>query len=80
MESEAELNAEILKITLTIKDHYPELSKYLEEMPVTIPGEYAAGVSRKSLSAYYESLKAMLGGYIAQKSRAQLEKTKNSPV
>lgn len=77
MESEAELNAEILKITMTIKDHYPELSKYLEEMPVTIPSKYKAGVSRKSLSAYYESLKAMVSGYIAQQSRTQSEHSKD---
>ena len=76
MESEAELNAEILKITMTIKDHYPELSKYLEEMPVTIPGEYVAGVSRKSLSAYYESLKAMVSGYIAKSHAHNLKKQK----
>ena len=80
MEREEELNAEILKITMTIKDQYPELSKYLEEMPVVVPDVRTPEISRKNLSAYYESLKAMVSGYVSQKSRAQLEKTKNSPV
>ena len=36
METEQELNGKILKITMTIQEKYPELSKYLGEMPVTI--------------------------------------------
>ena len=36
-EAEKEWNSKILKITLQISEQYPELSKYLEEMPVTIP-------------------------------------------
>ena len=39
MKTEAELNADILKVTMTIKDEYPELSKYISEMPVTVPNE-----------------------------------------
>ena len=37
METEEEINAKILKITMVIQENYPELSKYLNEMPVTIP-------------------------------------------
>lgn len=39
METEKELNAKILMKTMTIQKKYPELSKYLEEMPVTIPNK-----------------------------------------
>lgn len=57
------LNSKILKITLTIMEQYPELSKYLEEMPVTIPNETNPEITLKNLNAYYESLKLMLDSY-----------------
>ena len=72
MKSEQELNADILKITMCIKDNYPELSKFIEEMPVTIPDVHNLEITRKNLSTYYDSLKAMVSGYIAQKTRTQL--------
>ena len=39
METEKELNSKILDITMKIRENYPELSKYLDEMPETIPNE-----------------------------------------
>jgi hypothetical protein len=60
---ENDLNAKILKITMRIKDHYPELSQYLEEMPVTIPSENDPEITLKHLSAYYESLNSLLNKY-----------------
>lgn len=62
-ETEKDLNAKILKITMTIRDHYPELSKYLDEMPVTIPSEKDPEITLKHLSTYYESLNSMLNKY-----------------
>ncbi len=62
-ETEKDLNARILKITMTIRDHYPELSKYLDEMPVTIPSENDPEITLKHLSTYYESLNSMLNKY-----------------
>ena len=60
---EKDLNSKILKITMTINDHYPELSKYLDEMPVTIPNEKNPEMTLKNLSQYYESLNSMLNKY-----------------
>ena len=57
---------EILAITLTIKDKYPELSKYLEEMPVTIPNIKDPEITRKNLKSYLESLKTLLNKYILE--------------
>ena len=37
MKTEKQLNADILKITLLIQEKYPELSKYITEMPVSNP-------------------------------------------
>lgn len=66
MKTEKELNAEILKITMTIKDNYPELSKYLEEMPVTIPDEKDPEITRKNLQAYFDSLNSVLTKYLQE--------------
>ena len=63
---EHELNSKILKITMKIKDQYPELSKFIEEMSMTIPDEKNPEVTVKNLKAYYDSLKAMLDKYILE--------------
>jgi hypothetical protein len=60
---EKDLNAKILEVTIKIKDHYPELSKYLEEMPDTIPDEEDPEITLKDLSTYYESLNSLLNKY-----------------
>ncbi len=61
-----ELNLKILKITMTIKDKYPELSQFLNEMSATIPDDKDPRITLKNLSAYYNSLSAMLGKYILE--------------
>jgi hypothetical protein len=48
---------------MTIKDNYPELSKYLEEMPVTIPVEKDPEITLNQLRGYYESLYSLLNKY-----------------
>jgi len=62
-DAEKDLNSKILKITMTIMDQYPELSKYIEEMPVTIPNEKNPDVTLRNLKTYYESLSLMLNKY-----------------
>ena len=62
-DTEKDLNSQILKITMTIKDQYPELSKYLEEMPGTIPDENSPEVTLKNLKSYLDSLNSMLKNY-----------------
>lgn len=62
-EVESDLNSKILEVTMSIKAHYPELSKYLEEMPVTIPDEKNPEITLKNLSSYYESLNSILNKY-----------------
>ena len=60
---EKDLNSKILKITMWIKDNNPELSKYLEEMPVTIPSENDPEITLNLLKSYYESLNSLLKKY-----------------
>jgi hypothetical protein len=62
-QNEKDLNAKIMKITMTIKDHYPELSPFLEEMPETVPSENDPEITLNHLKSYYESLKALLHEY-----------------
>ena len=61
--AKTDLNSMILNITLKIKDHYPELSKYLEELPVTIPDSDTPEINEKNLQAYYDSLNEILKKY-----------------
>jgi hypothetical protein len=68
MQSE-ELNSKILEITMTIQENYPELSKYLDEMPVTIPDEKDPEINKKNLKAYYDSLTSLLQNYIDERPK-----------
>ncbi|MDP1727916.1 MAG: hypothetical protein Q8M15_14115 [Bacteroidota bacterium] len=66
LETEKDLNAKILQITMTISEKYPELSKYIEEMPETIPDEKDPEITKKHLKGYYNSLNTMLNKYILE--------------
>jgi len=61
------LNEDILKITIKIQNEYPEISVYLNEMPVTIPNVSSPKINVNALSEYYESLKILLKDYIENK-------------
>ncbi len=63
MKTEKTINEEILEITMKIKEQYPELSKYIIEMPVTIPNIENPKLNRKILQDYYESLEVLLKDY-----------------
>lgn len=63
MKNEKELNDDILKITMKIKGQFPELSKYILEMPVTIPDIANPKINIKILTDYYNSLDAILKNY-----------------
>lgn len=63
---EKEFNTKILKVTMLIMEKYPELSKYLEEMPETIPSENDPEVTLRNLKSYYTSLDSILKKYILE--------------
>ena len=63
MKTEKEINQAILEITMKIRNEYPELIKFLSEMPVTIPDVDQPEVTTKVLSDYYESLENLLKKY-----------------
>lgn len=64
MDTEKELNEKILKITMTIRNDFPELSGYLEEMPAPIQDENNPEVTVERQRAYYDSLKVVVGKYL----------------
>ena len=72
MKTEQELNSAILEITQTILNKYPELTKYIEEMPVTIPNTDQPEINNKHLENYYNSLVALVNGYNNNNSEPSL--------
>ena len=65
---ERDLNLKIMQVTTEIKVHYPELMKFTEEIPVTIPDEKNMEITLKNLKSYYDSLSSMLNKYILEQS------------
>ncbi len=63
METEVKLNAAILKITTLIQTECPELMKYLNEMPITIPDVNNPKINIAILKEYYDSLVDLLRKY-----------------
>lgn len=63
METVESLNRKILAITLKIQERHPELSPFLNEMPVTIPTESDPHIDTRILKEYCETLKRMLNDY-----------------
>jgi len=61
MKTEIELEQDIIKITQMIYQKFPELSKYIKEMPVNNSGEDL--VNLKSLEEYYHSLEELVSRY-----------------
>ena len=78
MESETELNTKIMAITMQIQNEFPELSKYLNEMPVTIPVIENPVMNNTVLNHYYESLLRMLTTYkLEMTEKETLKNSKN---
>jgi len=63
MKTLQELNDNILKITELIRESYPELSKFISEMPVKNSEPIDEAITRKDLSDYYVSLENLLKNY-----------------
>lgn len=60
MKTEKELNAKIVSLTEKIRERRPELVKYIEEMPITIPNDSDPEITKKILIDYIESLKNLM--------------------
>lgn len=60
MKTEKELNARIMELINKIREERPELVKYIDEMPITIPSDSDPEISQKILKDYIISLKDLL--------------------
>jgi hypothetical protein len=63
---ERDLNLKIIEVTTRIKEHYPQLTKFLEEMPIAVTEEKNVDVTLMNLRSYYDSLNTMLNKYISE--------------
>ncbi len=63
METKKDINNKIMSITMKIQDEFPELSKYIAEMPITIPNIEDPAINIDSLNEYYNSLNDLLSKY-----------------
>lgn len=68
MKTKKQLDEDILAITMKIKEKSPELSKYILELPVTIPNSEDPKINNKILQDYYNSLEDLLKNYTQNKS------------
>lgn len=66
MDKTAIINQKILLITNTISEQFPELTDFLNEMPVSIPNVNHPTINQDILNAYYQSLIALLENYKLQ--------------
>lgn len=66
METTKELTAEILELTMKIRDKHPELVKYETELPGTIPDLNNPEVTEKALREYRNTLKAWVENYLME--------------
>jgi len=58
--------ADILNTTMQIQEQFPELTKFIPEIPVSMPVNSDQDVTLKSLKEYHDSLKKLLENYSSQ--------------
>lgn len=72
-----QLEQSIIKITTTIKQEYPELSKFIIEMPDN--NSESEEVTIKSLEEYYNSLEELLNKYAKTHSETEIKEIPKTP-
>lgn len=63
MKTKPELEQDIIQITMKIDTEFPELSKYLKEIPFKATHKDKEVISIENLKDYYNSLMEMVGEY-----------------
>ena len=69
MKTEKELNKDILKIIATIREKFPELLKYVVEMPVKISSPVGEEINIKELNDYCNSLETIIKKYAVSQDK-----------
>ena len=63
METETSVDKKIINITMKIQMEYPELSKYIREMPVNISENDKGEINMNNMEEYYNSLIELFNEY-----------------
>ncbi|WP_455169861.1 hypothetical protein [Aegicerativicinus sediminis] len=63
MKTTQQLLTEISTLLRQIEEEHPELYKYLDETPMTIPDMENPDIDQNTLNEYLESLKSMVDNY-----------------
>ncbi len=71
MKTKKELNKDILETTANIQENYPELTKFADEMTVTIPAVEDPQINEATLSDYNNSLQTIVAGYAQNSQNAK---------
>ena len=61
-----EIISEIVLLTNQIETEYPELYRFLEEQPMTIPAEDKPEIDRETLENYLIGLRQLLEHYVQE--------------
>lgn len=69
MKTENEISKDIIETTIGIEEKFPELSKYIDEMSVTIPNTNEPEINETNLEDYQSSLCVLLNKYAANQNR-----------
>lgn len=59
-----QLMVEITQLTSNMETNYPELYKFLDENPITIPSETHPTIDKDTLINYLETLKQLLKNHV----------------
>ncbi len=78
MKTENECNGEILKTTETIEEIFPELVKYINEMPINSNAKPDEEINKTSLETYNDSLDAFWKRYAMNHNTPHLSPTKTT--
>ncbi len=70
-------NSIIIKTTIEIQDKFPELSKFIDEMPVTIPDESSPKINSEVLEDYQLSLNSLLTKYAVTHHKTKNKQNEN---
>ena len=63
MKTTYELNNEILKVTMNIEKTYPELAKYISELPTSTSDESDSVFDKEALKEYLDSLSNLIASF-----------------
>ena len=68
MKTISELDQDILNVIMEINKEFPELSKYIPEMPSQVIHKGNIEINERSLKEYYNSLNELLLKYRAEQN------------